>query len=879
MKRRLYIFCISASLLFFAGNIRLHAQCTNANVNWDYLDYLQRNTAGYSTYITAGMYATMVQSQNFALGVNRVNISHNFLTTANLGENTTHTGETGSYGAGADVNYSGNGVITLTFDSSVTNFRMSLYDIDANARAQVTAQNASGTNIAVTLSPATGAWATSVFAPTPFTSANTSVGLNPRVDATLIVTNQANNVNTASVNIDVAGPVKTITITISLNATDPLFWMSDIQACVNGSFPTNYYAISQPFTGQPEWVLAVHDLNTVYMVNPATGRAVAIFQDTDPRVREINDLAYDPYKRIIYYSVDGLERCTPPGTPDSIRHIKKYDVNTETISTLISNVNNAPFNIPTFWYGLESAAGGFYGGSLYQGVEGTQSGSTSTGREGIVWRIDFAADSITPVKACQVFALPVDNGSTLLHDWGDITIKDGVMYDFNAAAASSNGNYNHYNLQTQIVTGSWNGIRRSDKPRQAGQKWNGTICWFHDSVTTYTGTNVLSMPKQRIVAAPRSATWVAGAGDAAEAFKPKADFGDAPSSYDPDALSPALNERDTALRIGATYDWEWNKNTSSDASGDGADEDGIAFVSIFDPGTQTYLVQVQVYNHTDSIAKLCAWLDYNGNGVFDASEGLTPISVPSSTAMQSYYLWWTGIVSPLANGSYTYLRVRLATNANNVTTAKATGYMFDGETEDYRVLVDDFPLRVNLLSFTANAVNSTTARLNWVTSTEENFSGFEIERSADAINWMNIGFVPARGNGSAAQSDYLFNDVKALKGKSYYRLRLLDNSGAFRYSEQRSITIKDMADLVTIMPNPASSTATVYLSTDSRSEASISLFDMQGRKITTANLLLMPGGNTYTLRNLEQVPDGTYIVQVVTGNQVISKKLLVGKQF
>lgn len=64
-------------------------------------------------------------------------------------------------------------------------------------------------------------------------------------------------------------------------------------------------------------------------------------------------------KRIIYYSVDGLERCTPAGSPDSIRHIKKYDMNTETISTLISDVKTAPFNIPTFHAGLESGGAAF----------------------------------------------------------------------------------------------------------------------------------------------------------------------------------------------------------------------------------------------------------------------------------------------------------------------------------------------------------------------------------------------------------------------------------------------------------------------------------------------------------------------------------------
>lgn len=876
LKRLLSVSIPLCFILFLSG--KLSAQCTTANVNWDYLDYLQTNTAGYSAYInTPALYTSMVQTQAFALGRRGLTIVHNYTAANNRGENTTNTAEAGSRGTGADVQWIGNGTITITFDTVVTAASFSIYDIDRSQVVTVTALNGV-TPVNITMAKLSGVVLTIAGSGTPTAS------------ATANATTVANNNTDGTINVDIAGSVTSITIVVTASGTcssgcggggteNGSFWLSDISACVVGSFPNNYYAISQPFTGQPEWILAVHDLNTVYMVDPATGRAVAIFQDTDPRVREINDLAYDPYKRIIYYSVDGLERCTPAGTPDSIRHIKKYDVNTETISTLISNVNNAPYNIPTFSYGLESAAGGFYNGSLYQGVEGTQSGSTNTGREGIVWRIDFASDSITPTKACQVFALPVDNGSSLLHDWGDVTLKDGIMYDFNAASSSSNGNYNIFNLQTCTVTNTYAGVRLSDKPRQAGQKWDGSIYWFHDSVTAYNGTNVLTLPKRKIVAAARSATWVAGAGDAAEAFKPKADFGDAPATYDPVALSPALNERDTALRIGATYDWEWGKQTSAIANGDGGDEDGLAFVPVFDPGTQTYLVQVSVYNHTDSVAKLCAWFDYNGNGVFDASEGLTPISVPSSTATQNFYLWWSGIVSPIAKGTYTFLRIRLATNANNVTTSKSTGYMFDGETEDYRVLVDNFPLSVNLLNFNARAINSTTARLTWTTTGEENFAGFGIERSADGINWTAIAYVSARGNTVQDQNEYLYNDTRALKGKSFYRLKLLDKNNLFHYSELRSVTINDMADQVVLMPNPARSSATIYLSSDAVSEAIVSLYDLQGRKLRTEKYQLVPGGNSLTLKNLDQLPEGTYVVQVINGQQATTKKLLISKTF
>jgi hypothetical protein len=64
---------------------------------------------------------------------------------------------------------------------------------------------------------------------------------------------------------------------------------------------------------------------------------------------------------------------------------------------------------------------------------------------------------------------------------------------------------------------------------------------------------------------------------------PALDFGDAPSTYDPVALSPAANQKacnNATLRIGSVWDREWTLGTSVDASGDGTDEDGITTVTV-----------------------------------------------------------------------------------------------------------------------------------------------------------------------------------------------------------------------------------------------------------------------------------------------------------
>src|SRR5882724_2894910 len=132
--------------LLFAG--AAHAQCAagwnTATIKWDNLDYLTRNGT-YSTFVTNQMRDT----QYFAMGVNRLKIQLNGITTN--GENTTNTAETGSFGNGADVEYGGLGTVTLTFDTLVQNLKFSLYDIDLNQVMKVNSSDPLGNPLNITM--------------------------------------------------------------------------------------------------------------------------------------------------------------------------------------------------------------------------------------------------------------------------------------------------------------------------------------------------------------------------------------------------------------------------------------------------------------------------------------------------------------------------------------------------------------------------------------------------------------------------------------------------------------------------------------------------------------------------------------------------------
>jgi hypothetical protein len=93
-----------------------------------------------------------------------------------------------------------------------------------------------------------------------------------------------------------------------------------------------------------------------------------------------------------------------------------------------------------------------------------------------------------------------------------------------------------------------------------------------------------------------------------------------------------------------------------------------------------------------------------------------------------------------------------------------------------------------LLSFSVYPVVDH-SRLEWATGLETNLKTFVVERSSDGQSYVVVGQVPARGS----YSQYEFTDSSPLDADRgvtfFYRLKLVDRDGTFRYSEVRQVSL------------------------------------------------------------------------------------------
>ncbi|CAN5433463.1 hypothetical protein BH10ACT7_BH10ACT7_08110 [soil metagenome] len=184
------------------------------------------------------------------------------------------------------------------------------------------------------------------------------------------------------------------------------------------------------------------------------------------------------------------------------------------------------------------------------------------------------------------------------------------------------------------------------------------------------------------------------------------DYGDAPASYGTtktdSGASHILRDFDGvstgSLMLGSTVDTDADASGltgAGDDSSDLDDENGVtAFPAVSDLSSD-YSMTVDLTNTTGSGATLAGWIDFNDNGLFDASERAT--ATVGAVATQAT-LNWSGI-SPVAGATYARFRIYPGTVPSPSPMGQADG----GEVEDYPFTIAPGDLDIEKIADTATA--------------------------------------------------------------------------------------------------------------------------------------------------------------------------------
>ena len=178
---------------------------------------------------------------------------------------------------------------------------------------------------------------------------------------------------------------------------------------------------------------------------------------------------------------------------------------------------------------------------------------------------------------------------------------------------------------------------------------------------------------------------------------------------------------------------------------------------------------------------------------------------------------------------------------------------------------------VLLSSFNCEKIGKTN-ELNWSTESEQNNSGFEIQRSTDAVNFEKIGFVKslsATGN-SSSRLDYTFTDYNPVGLRQYYRLKQTDFDGTSKYSAVVLVTREapTALQLTHVYPNPSRESLYINTASPTKMELQLLVIDLGGRVVGKKQVSAEIGNNGFDIP-VAHLASGTYILKVLNSSQQV----------
>ncbi len=167
-------------------------------------------------------------------------------------------------------------------------------------------------------------------------------------------------------------------------------------------------------------------------------------------------------------------------------------------------------------------------------------------------------------------------------------------------------------------------------------------------------------------------------------------------------------------------------------------------------------------------------------------------------------------------------------------------------------LIPATSLPLTLLNFEV-VDNNTTVQLQWKTTREENMAGFTIERSANGKQFETIGST-AVNNSFDLVNNYAFTDAHPLTTTSFYRLKINDENGSFKYSRTIPVKRQGNAQHLQVSPNPAANV--LYVQIDAHEAITLQIADVTGHVVYQQSKNI--NGNTTFPVSIQHLPAGNY---------------------
>ncbi|MEZ4908572.1 MAG: alpha-amylase domain-containing protein [Saprospiraceae bacterium] len=194
-------------------------------------------------------------------------------------------------------------------------------------------------------------------------------------------------------------------------------------------------------------------------------------------------------------------------------------------------------------------------------------------------------------------------------------------------------------------------------------------------------------------------------------------------------------------------------------------------------------------------------------------------------------------------------------------------------------------LPLQILSFTGHRLDNDVV-LNWEVDNNKEIEKFEIERTDNSnttsINWEKIGTIE-NDNYNQNSEKYTFTDKSPGNNSFLYRLKQIDYDGNIYYSSKITINKiydKSLTELYQNNPNPFSEFTKISWNTAKPENLQIRIIDISGKLIDIPYEGYVDEGYGEIIldnKNISKLKNGIYYYQLITDEDIITKKMVLIK--
>lgn len=169
---------------------------------------------------------------------------------------------------------------------------------------------------------------------------------------------------------------------------------------------------------------------------------------------------------------------------------------------------------------------------------------------------------------------------------------------------------------------------------------------------------------------------------------------------------------------------------------------------------------------------------------------------------------------------------------------------------------DSIPVRLSTLEA---STNGNTVRLDWKVVCFLQYAKFEIQRSANGINYTTINTFEA--DQLRCRQPFDFTDAN-ISGRVYYRIKVGDLDGRFAVSKTVVVSGKvNGFEINSLTPSLINTNTTLSISSATADKAEIAIINFQGTIVKRISVNLNKGTTEFPV-NMNSLAKGNYILSI-----------------